>query len=76
LQYAIYPWTFKGEPEATLDVTGEEGGLVASDISGRSLELRGKNAEELVAQAPSLLGEQPRAMFRWVKHVSDLPDAE
>lgn len=72
LQYAIYPWTFKGREETILDVTGEAGAFVASDISGARLEVHGGTVEELVAAASSALGAQPRAMLRWVKKVSEL----
>lgn len=76
LQYAIYPWTFKGEPQAILDVTGHPGDLAATDIIGSNLEIHGTTAGELVTQVSSLLGEKPRAIFRWVKKVSELMDTE
>ncbi len=76
LQYAIYPWAFKGQPDAIFDVIGDPGNLVASDTNATGAEVRGKTAEELVTQAALLLGEQPRAMLRWVKKVADLTNAE
>jgi hypothetical protein len=74
LQYAIYPWTFKGNPDAILDVTVEGGDLVAADIRGSNFEVRGKTAEDLVEQASSALGEQPQPMLRWIKKIGDLTD--
>lgn len=53
LQYAIYPWTFKGEPQAILDVTGHPGDLAATDIIGSNLEIHGTTAGELVTQVPA-----------------------
>jgi hypothetical protein len=74
LQYAIYPWSFKGQPDAMLDVSGEAGALDASDVGSGSLRVSGKTAEELVERAASL-AEYPKLMFRWVKRVADLTDA-
>lgn len=75
LQYAIYPWSFKGEPQVVLDVRGNANGLTATDISGSALEVSGKTAEDLVEQA-SRLAAQPQVMLRWVKSLGDLTDAE
>ena len=58
-----------------LDVTGRVGELRTFDIIGQSLEIRGPTAEDLVVQASSLVPNQRRVMFRWIKKVSDLPDA-
>jgi len=58
-----------------LDVTGRVGELMTFDIIGQSLEIRGPTAEDLVVQASSLVPNERRVMFRWIKKVSDLPDA-
>lgn len=75
LQYAIYPWKFKGQPEVMLDVTGDAHALTASDISGTTLGFSARTADDLVEQASRLV-EQPRVMLRWVKKVSGLRGAE
>jgi hypothetical protein len=75
VQYAIYPWSFTGQPEVMLDVTSRPGDLIATDIGGSTLEVRGRSAEELISQVASLRGDQPPIMFRWVKKVNELTDA-
>lgn len=76
VQYAIYPWAFEGKPAAIFDVTGKAGELVASDILKTSLGVGGTTADDLVVQASLVLAGQPRAMFRWLKKVRDLTNAE
>lgn len=74
LQYAIYPWKLRGTPTAIFDITGTDGGLIATDILERNPGIRGKTADDLVAQASLVLARQDGAMFRWVKNVNDLAE--
>lgn len=74
LQYAIYPWSFKGRPQAMLDVTENPEHLSATDISGSASEVIGKTAEDLVEEA-GRLAQHPQVMLRWVKAVGNLTDA-
>jgi hypothetical protein len=72
LQYAIYPWSAHGAPQAMLDIKGDTGNLVATDIQGSGLEIHGLTAEDLVTEAAARIGDTPSAMFRWIKKIAEL----
>ena len=72
LQYAIYPWSDKGDITAILDITGEPGAFAANDIQGSGLDVRGPTAETLVVEAGSRLDDPSTVMFIWIKQIAQL----
>lgn len=71
LQFAIYPW--KGNPgKVIFDITPDAKGLVARDIQGTEITIRGASLEELVQKAETMVPNPSEAMFRWIRRVSEL----
>ena len=71
LQFAIYPW--KGSPgKVILDITADANGLVARDIQGTEITIRGASLEELVQKAETMVPNPSEAMFRWIRRVREL----
>jgi hypothetical protein len=71
LQFAIYPW--KGNPgKVILDITTDADGLVARDIQGTEITIRGESLEDLVQKGETMVPNPNEAMFRWIRRVSEL----
>lgn len=71
LQFAIYPW--EGNPgKVILDITADANDLVARDIQGTEITIRGASLEELVQKGETMVPNPSEAMFRWIRRVSEL----
>ena len=71
LQFAIYPW--KGKPgDVILDITKEGGDLKATDIQGSGITFTTPSFDGLVEAAERYVADTSKAMFRWIRRVSDL----
>jgi len=71
LQFAIYPW--EGNPgKVILDITTDAAGLVARDIQGTEIAVEGASLEELVQNGETMVPNPRKAMFRWIRRVSEL----
>ena len=71
LQFAIYPW--KGKPgDVILDITKEGGDLKATDIQGSGITFTAPSFDGLVEAAERYVPDTSKAMFRWIRRVSDL----
>ena len=71
LQFAIYPWD--GNPgDVILDITRDGRELKASDIQGSGVTFDAPSFDELVASAERYVPDTSKAMFRWIRRVSDL----
>ncbi len=71
LQFAIYPW--KGSPgEVMLEITSDAGELVTRDSQGTGFTFRAKSPEALVEAAERYVPDTSKAMFGWVRRISQL----
>lgn len=71
LQFVIYPWP--GNPGAViLDISGAPGRFEARDIQGTEISFEAESLEGLVAAAQRFVPDISKAMFRWIRRVSDL----
>ena len=71
LLFAIYPW--EGNPgKVILDVTSDGEGLVARDIQGTEITIRGASLEDLVQKAETMVPNPSETMLRWIRRVSEL----
>jgi hypothetical protein len=55
-----------------LDITTDADGLVARDIQGTEITIRGESLEDLVQKGETMVPNPNEAMFRWIRRVAEL----
>jgi hypothetical protein len=72
LQFAIYPWDYKGGP--IFDIAGSAGDFTARDIQGSDRSVAGATLEDLV-DAVRRMADIPAddSMLRWTRQIASLP---
>lgn len=72
LQYAIYPWSVDTAELRILDVSGQPGQFLATDMKDDDRQFRTATLDDLVEEIARGTPVAPNAMLRWIKLVQHL----